>query len=107
MSEVNITVHPFRMGTDKEAALKPLEEAAEVFGAYQRLEPFTEVPSLCPSYNLGRLWPKNKEVKQRRLADEIADCIQACVNLAGRYDIDLADAMERCEERNRARGRCE
>jgi NTP pyrophosphatase (non-canonical NTP hydrolase) len=95
------------MGDEKEAALKPLEEAAEIFGAYQRLEPFTEVPSLCPSYNLGRLWPKNKEVKQRRLADEIADCIQACVNLAERYNLDLQAAIERCEERNRARGRCE
>ena len=27
MSEVKLTVRPFRMGTDKEAALKPLEEA--------------------------------------------------------------------------------
>jgi hypothetical protein len=26
MSEVKLTVHTFRMGTDKEAALKPLEE---------------------------------------------------------------------------------
>jgi NTP pyrophosphatase (non-canonical NTP hydrolase) len=95
------------MGDNKEAALKPLEEAAEVFGAYQRLEPFTEVPSLCPSYNLGRLWPKNKEVKQRRLADEIADTIQACVNLAYREGVDLQAAIERCEKRNRARGWCE
>ena len=39
------------------------------------------------------------------LADEIADCIQACVNLAARYDIDLPCAMKRCEERNRIRGR--
>jgi len=27
MSEVNLTVHTFRMDTDKQAALKPLEEA--------------------------------------------------------------------------------
>jgi hypothetical protein len=27
MDEITITVCPFRMGTDKEAALKPLEEA--------------------------------------------------------------------------------
>lgn len=40
------------------------------------------------------------------LADEIADCIQACVNLAARYGIDLSDAMGRCWERNRERGRC-
>lgn len=27
MSEIALTVRPFEMGTDKEAALKPLEEA--------------------------------------------------------------------------------
>lgn len=33
--EYVIYVKPFDMGTDKEAALKPLEEAAEAFGAWQ------------------------------------------------------------------------
>ena len=28
---ITLTVHSFVMGTDKEAALKPLEEAAEVY----------------------------------------------------------------------------
>jgi NTP pyrophosphatase (non-canonical NTP hydrolase) len=96
MSETKLTVHTFRMGTDKEAALKPLEEAAEVFGAWQALDGSTCDGQFDPDYELLPL-----------LADEIADCIQACVNLAGRYDIDLQDAMVRCEERNRARGRCE
>jgi phosphoribosyl-ATP pyrophosphohydrolase len=85
MSEVKLTVHTFRMGDDKEAALNPLEEAAEIFGAYQYWGP-----------------GNNSE-----FANEIADCIQACVNLADRYGLDLADAMERCEKRNRARGRYE
>lgn len=92
MSEVNLTVRTFRMGTDKEAALKPLEEAAEVFGAWQTLD-------------VGLENDLNTDGERRWLADEIADCIQACVNLADRYGINLQAAMERCEERNRERGR--
>jgi NTP pyrophosphatase (non-canonical NTP hydrolase) len=95
------------MGDNKEAALKPLEEAAETFGAWQVLEPFISAPALNPSYNPEQLWPKEVETKKERLADEVADCIQACVNIADRYGLDLADAMERCEKRNRERGRCE
>lgn len=76
-----ISITTFRMGTDKEAALKPLEEAAEVYGAWQDYE--------------------------TTLADEIADTIQACCNLAKRYGIDLQAAMRRCQERNRERGRYE
>jgi NTP pyrophosphatase (non-canonical NTP hydrolase) len=95
------------MGTDKEAGLKPLEEAAETFGAWQVLEPFTSAPTLNPGYNPEQLWPKEVETKKERFADEIADCIQACVNLAYREGVDLQAAIERCEERNRARGRCE
>ena len=101
MSETKLTVHTFRMGTDKEAALKPLEEAAEVFAAWQDVD-CCGSPSQC----------RDCEVKDGcsalfDLADELADCVQACVNLAGRYDIDLQAAMERCEQRNRERGRCE
>ena len=36
MSTTTITVHTFKFGTDKEVALKPLEEAAEVYAAWQR-----------------------------------------------------------------------
>ena len=39
------------------------------------------------------------------LADEIADVIQVACNLAYRYGIDVAEAMRRCTERQRARGR--
>jgi NTP pyrophosphatase (non-canonical NTP hydrolase) len=38
-------------------------------------------------------------------ADEIADCVTACVNLAARYHIDLQAALDRVEKRNRERGR--
>lgn len=70
---------------DKAQALKPLEEAAEVFGAWQR-------------YGADD-W---KDV----LVDEIADTIQACCNLASALGVDdLAPYLARCEERNRERGR--
>jgi len=96
------------MGTDKEAALKPLEEAAEVFGAWQNVDACAcdEVgldTEGCPrcSYETFIGGCENMQY----LADEIADVIQAACNLAQRYDIDLQSAIERCEERNRKRGR--
>ena len=39
-------------------------------------------------------------------ADEIADTIQACVNLADRCGIDLDSALERVAKKNHQRGRC-
>lgn len=118
MSKVNLTVHTFRMDTDKEASLKPLEEAAEVYAAWQDYDAYRpqqeciedgfpnctrECKSLCETYNN----PRSYEVRRDELGDEIADCIQACVNLADRYGIDLQAAIERCEKRNRERGRYE
>ena len=101
MSEINLTVRTFRMGTDKEAALKPLEEAAEVFGAWQETVGCGKSEQ-CKECSLKDALGCMGHID---LADEIADCIQACVNLADRYGIDLQAAMERCEERNRRRGR--
>jgi uncharacterized protein YabN with tetrapyrrole methylase and pyrophosphatase domain len=94
--EYMLTIHPFEMGMDKEAALKPLEEASEAHGAWQML--------------LGAEMTEGKDSVWYRvwltsLADELADTIQAACNLAARYDIDLNAAMERCERRNRERGR--
>lgn len=118
MSEVNLTVRPFRMGTDKEAALKPLEEASEVRAAWQAI--YAVAPSeiciesgypLCECEHKSSCAafkePSSYTVRRDILADEIADCIQACVNLADRYGIDLTTAMVRCEGRNRERGRYE
>lgn len=104
---MNITVNTFLADGEKQAALKPLEEAAEVFGAWQGWKPFDKEPT-CSADLDGHsafLWAKRKEVKRKMLADEIADCIQACANLADRYHIDLQAAMDRCEQRNRERGR--
>lgn len=94
--EITITIHPFRMGTDKEAALKPLEEASEVHAAWQNL-------LTCNAYDGAE--SIYHQVWFELFADEIADCIQASVNLAARYEIDLPAAMLRCEERNQKRGR--
>lgn len=97
MSRLTISVDTFLMDTDKEAALKPLEEAAEAFGAWQEYQRhgYLFIP-------IGGC-----DVYKQRLADEIADVIQAACNLADRHGIDLQAAMERCEERNRKRGRYE
>lgn len=80
---------------DKEHALKPLEEAAEVFGAWQLMRDTAE----------ARLDPKHE---MAYLMDEIADTIQASCNLAAALGVtDLTPYLARCEERNRERGRYE
>lgn len=89
MDEYTLTVHPFEMGTDKEAALKPLEEAAEVYAAWQQVDEYD-------GYDVGE-----------NLAEEISDCIQACCNLAARYNINLDLAIWQVEEKNRERSRYE
>ena len=72
----------------KEQALKPLEEAAEVFGAWQR-------------------WNETKSLADATLLfEEIADTVQACVNLASALGAEnLSYAMENCKDRNIMRGR--
>lgn len=74
---------------DKAQALKPLEEAAEVFGAWQH-------------------WCKrdDSEIHKQSLVDECCDNITATCNLLDSLGVtDLREAMERCAERNRERGR--
>ena len=71
---------------DKAQALKPLEEAAEVFGAWQGL-----------ADSMSNL---------EQVVDECCDNIMATCNLLESLGVtDISDAMERCVERNRARGR--
>ncbi len=101
MSEIKLTVRPFEMGTEKEAALKPLEEASEAYSAWQEIDGCGS-PEQCRNCDLP-----NPCESIFALADEIADTIQASCNLAARYGIDLQAAMERCERRNRGRGRYE
>lgn len=92
-----IPVHPFRTQcTSKEQACKVLEEAAEVFGAWQTLD---------LEYARANDEKPYMPALRNDLADEIADVIQAACNLAERYGIDVSAAMQRCEQRNRERGR--
>lgn len=78
---------------DKAQALKPLEDAAEVFGAWQLMRDTVESGL-------------NAKYEKADLIDEIADTIQACCNLAAALGVyDLTPYLAACEERNRERGR--
>lgn len=87
-----VKAEPFSMGTEKEEALKPLEEAAEVFGAWQTM-------------NRAKLLP---ETTKRAVVYECADVIQATCNLLSRLDVaqaELVEAMRLVHENNARRGR--
>ena len=71
----------------KEQAVKVLEEAAEMFAAWESAH------------------ETRKAVIFTHLEDEIADVITAACNLANMYDLDISEAMKRCVERNHERGR--
>jgi len=101
MKEMKLTVHPFEMGEPKEAAVKVLEEAEEAYNAWD-----TYADSIAPDEE-GPMPDYIVDGDRERFADEIADTIQAACNLAARYDLDIEAAMERCEQRNRERGRYE
>ena len=73
---------------DKAQALKVIEEAAEVFSAWEDWSR-THDPELLPP-----------------LVDECADVIQATANLLAALGVDdMREAMWMCEARNRKRGR--
>lgn len=89
-SQVNIgSVRTFDyVEPNKEQALKPLEEAAEVFAAWQGMDE----------------WYSEETVND--VLNECADVIQAVCNLAAALGVhDLTPYMQACEERNRERGR--
>lgn len=96
MERVEIgSVAVFRdLEASKAQALKPLEEAAKVFGAWQA---WRENGPTLDNTEAGLV---------DRIVDEYCDAIQACVNLAAAYGVrDLTKAMRDCEDRNRERGR--
>lgn len=82
----SLTVRTFRAGSDKEVARKVPEEAAEAYSAWESGQRLAD-------HSLADL------------ADELADCITACCNLAARYGLDMQAAIDRVEARNRERGR--
>ena len=87
-----VTIPPVRpfagVTVGKELALKPLEEAAEAFAAWQDLD-------------------LTGDAEQRNaLMSECADVIQATCNLVAALGYDsMRDVMACCERRNRERGR--
>lgn len=95
------TIRAFCNLEPKAQALKPLEEAAEVFGAWQNIDRMS-----AKFVNVCEASAETMCALERDLMDEIADCIQSCANLAAMVGVsDLTPYMERCEERNRERGR--
>lgn len=81
----------------KVQALKPLEKAAEVFGAWQGLDNMRRGPFLSA-------W---RDVRDR-LIDECMDAVQATANLLaaiGATQGEVDAAIKRMDERNGSRGR--
>lgn len=79
---------------DKRQALKPLEEAAEVFGAWQEFDSMRNVPA----------WRDMRD----NLIDECMDTVQAIANLLAAVGVTQGEAdaaIKRMDERNRDRGR--
>ena len=82
---------------NKAQALKPLEEAAEVFGKWQTMKTecgwdCRQCPHWCINHSL--------------LIDECADVIQATVNLLDAIGVsEFKLAMNECRTRNEERGR--
>lgn len=82
---------------DKAQALKPLEEAAEVFGAWQD----------CDDMRLSPIMTARREYR-KDLIDECLDTVQATVNLlaaVGATQGEVDAAIRRMDERNQERGR--
>ena len=78
----------------KAQALKPLEEAAEVFGAWQEFDGMRDVPA----------W----RGMRGDLIDECMDTVQATVNMlaaVGATQGEVDAATKRMDERNGGRGR--
>ena len=98
------SVEPFPdLKPDKAQALKPLEEAAEAFGAWQALDDRWRIGQGSDKYEAMLIRWAAKDV-----LTEIADTIQACCNLAHALGCDdLTPYLESVETKNRERGRYE
>lgn len=86
-----------KVNDDKRQALKPLEEAAEIFGAWQELDDMRRSPFLSA-------WRDVRDC----LIDECMDTVQAVANLlaaVGATQGEVDAAIKRLDERNGDRGR--
>lgn len=81
------SVKTFDICDDKEQMHKVLEECAEVFAAWNKID-------------------HGETSDPRELIDEAADLVQALSNLLSKYGCeDMVQPMFECRERNRERGR--
>ena len=102
---LSVTIPPVRTFAHVEAskaqALKPLEEAAEVFAAWQEWDRYHSAHAVFDG-------PKAECAKAMKacIVDECCDVITATCNLLAALGVtDLTDAMAKCEKRNDERGR--
>lgn len=100
-----VTIPPVRcfahVEADKAHALKPLEEAAEVFAAWQEWDRYHSAHAVFDG-------PKAECAKAMKacIVDECCDVIQATCNLLAALGVDdLTGPMRECRERNARRGR--
>lgn len=88
---------------DKEQALKVVEEAAEVFSAWENWN-----SKACGDLGYYESHSYGACIEYRNLLDECADVIQATCNLLASLDIKKFEyVMDECYARNEARGRYE
>lgn len=88
---------------DKAQALKPLEEAAEVFGAWQEME---RERAKCLAYGNESSGDVDVVAMREWLLVECADVMQSVVNLVAALGVeDFRPYLKACERRNRERGR--
>lgn len=88
---------------DKAQAIKPLEEAAGVYGVWQEME--SELAE-CLAYGNESSGDGDVVAIRECLLDSCADVIQATLNLVAALGVeDFRPYMKECERRNRERGR--
>lgn len=89
------------VGADKAHALKPLEEAAEIFGACQEWDRYHGTRA-----HFDGASAQAAEAMKGEIVDECCDTISAVCNLLVSFGVyDLTEPMRRCRERNARRGR--
>lgn len=100
MSHYELSIRPFmQVACDKEQALKPLEEAAEIYGAWQQL---TIHDGATPDDGARTAMLRDYVI------DECVDTIQAAVNMLAALTVEQGEidmAIVRMDARNDMRGR--
>lgn len=100
MRHYELSIRPFRqVACDKAQAPKPLEEAAEIYGAWQEL---TIHNGATPDADARRAMLRDYVI------DECVDTIQAAVNMLAALTVEQGEidmAIGRMDARNDLRGR--